>query len=80
MPAAPHWFPDLIDTLFEYMDRHAAKEREQLAQTEVSRKVFERLDFSLHAKTAVQIFGDASGIEIGQSWRLTGHASSSAAG
>ena len=53
------YFHDVIDAVFEYMDRWAARVQKRLAMTEVAKLVFDRLDYALKAKKMVRIEGSS---------------------
>lgn len=56
---APRWFPSLVESLFAFMDQHAARERARLAMTEVALKVFDALDFAWAERKLVRITGSS---------------------
>jgi len=53
----PWYCPDLLPTLFDFMDRHAAEAARQLAETEVTKIVFRELEFARSQKVPVPIIG-----------------------
>jgi AAA domain-containing protein len=57
--AAPWWFPTLIGTLAEFQDLQASAARASLAETEISRQVFETLDYALDGNCLVLSDGTA---------------------
>lgn len=52
------WCPDLRELLFEFMDYYEGEASRSLAQTEVTRIVFDQLDFAHSQKVPVPIVGD----------------------
>lgn len=55
----PRWAPGLVPALFAYMARHAERERERLAMTEVAKQVFDALDYAWAEKKLVRVNGDS---------------------
>ena len=53
------FFGDLIGTLFEFMDRRAARVQKRIAMTEVATQVFDTLDFALAERVMVRIEGSS---------------------
>jgi hypothetical protein len=54
------WYcPSLIETLFDFMDRHAGEAMQRIAMTEVSRKVIDAFDFAWDQRSFVRLDGDS---------------------
>jgi hypothetical protein len=51
--------PELLGTLFDFMDRHAMEAERTFARTEVAEKVFDALDYAWAEKKAVRIDGNS---------------------
>ncbi|MCX6924502.1 MAG: hypothetical protein NT154_14990 [Verrucomicrobia bacterium] len=61
--------PELLQTLFDFMDRHAMEAERTFARTEVAEKVFDALDYAWAEKKAVRIdgnsrFGKSEGLKV----------------
>lgn len=55
----PKYCPELLTVIFDFMDRHANEAGLRLADTEVSRKVFDGLDYAWAARKFVRIDGNS---------------------
>ena len=55
----PWYCPSLIETLFDYMDRHAKEAKQRIAMTEVSRKVYDAFDYAWSARKFVRLDGES---------------------
>ena len=53
------WCPDLIKTMFDYMDDWAVRAQEKVALTEVTKLAFERLEFAQSQKVPVPFVGES---------------------
>jgi hypothetical protein len=63
-----HYCPELLQTLFDFMDRHAMEVERGFARTEVAEKVFEALDYAWAEKKTVRLdldtgFGKTEGVK-----------------
>ena len=57
---SPYWFmDDPVAAVFEMMDRRAKEVSKRLAMTEVSKKVFDALDYALQERAMVRIVGES---------------------
>ena len=54
---APWYCPGLLQTLFDFMDRHAVEAKRALAETEITKTVFRELDFARSQCVPVPIVG-----------------------
>lgn len=55
----PWYFPRLFDCLFAWMDARACDVAEKIANTEVTAKIFDALDFAWSERVLVRIEGDS---------------------
>ena len=55
----PRYCPALIQTLFDFMDRHAADAAGRIAPTEITRLVSDGLAYAWHARKLVRVDGNA---------------------
>ncbi len=58
VPARVHYCYDLFGVLFDYMDIHRVRAGERLAETEVTLKVFDALDYAWAERKFVRIDGN----------------------
>lgn len=54
----PWYCPRLIETLFDYMGRHASEAGKRIAETEVSRQVNDAFDYAWDQRAFVRLDGD----------------------
>jgi len=54
----PSWFPDVAEVLFDYMALHAERKKAELAETQVSKIVFDAFDYAWEKKKLVRITGN----------------------
>jgi hypothetical protein len=52
-------FGDVVEAVFEMMDRTASEAKKQIAMTEVSKRVFQEMDYALQEKVMVRIEGES---------------------
>ena len=56
---APEYFPSLVETILEFMDRHRERTLKRIAPTAVTEKVFDALDYAKDERGMVMIDGDS---------------------